>query len=184
MKIRKENAGFIFIIFILLGLLGVSIYLGVSGWYFYSEQNYTTDMQLGQTFQIDVLANKASALSLNLEGSYLPNEQLPQIISVKNIDDEKAVYLRAKIFIEGAESNLLPIMIGESANWNYNETDGYYYYNNVLATQNKCTLCSSVYTPNDVMLQTTKKYIVMFIIETIEDGQNVEGLWDFNPTLN
>ncbi|MBQ8443852.1 MAG: hypothetical protein IJX25_00665, partial [Clostridia bacterium] len=90
MKLNKETAGFVFIIVILVALLGLSIYLGMSGWYFYSEENYTTDLQLGKTVQASIKDNQASALSLNIEGSFLPGEWLPQVVAVKNTNDSGA----------------------------------------------------------------------------------------------
>ena len=153
MKISKENAVWIFIVALLSGLLAVSVYLGMSGWYFKSQQNVATDLQLGTTVQTGIKANEANAISLNLDGSYLPGEQLPQIIAIKNIDDEKDLYIRAKAFIESGANVTSRLSLIQTSNWTYNSADGYFYYNNLLTPQNKVALCSDIISPQNPTLQ-------------------------------
>ena len=111
MKFSKDNFGWIFACAILLILLALSIYLGLSGWYFENDRNFTTDMQLGKTVQIGVEQNSANAVSFNLDGSFLAGERLPQIVSVKNTDDQTDLFLRAKIFIYSGGNKTLPMIM-------------------------------------------------------------------------
>ena len=98
MKLTKSNFGWIFATFGLLILLGVSIYLGISGWYFKNDLSYTTDMEIGKSISVDVKGDQANAISFNIDGSYLNGFELPQIISVKN-SGENEIYLRAKVYV-------------------------------------------------------------------------------------
>lgn len=182
MKINKENVGYIFAIVLLIMALVLLIYLGFSGWYFYGECNYSTDLQLGKTMQVNVKENQANALSLNVEGSYLPGEALPQVVVVKN-SDEKELLVRAKAYISGGNEVSAPIEIVNSQNWTYCE-DGYYYYNSILSSQAKSTLCDFINMPNDLLLQSTKKYIVTVVFEAINCNQDVTSLWGNAAVIN
>jgi len=51
---------FVTVLFALL--LALSIYLGISGWYFKTDISYTTDLQLGKNVQIGVKENQASSV--------------------------------------------------------------------------------------------------------------------------
>ena len=184
MKINKENAGWIFCCALLAGLLILSICLGLSGWYFKTEQSSTNDMQLGKTVQTPIMKNQASAISLNLSGSFLPGEKLPQVISVKNEEQETAVYLRAKAFITSGENVQSRLNLVETASWRYNEDDGYYYCVNLLTPQNKIALCSHIYTDSYLQLMSTKDYIITFVFETLDENEDVFSLWKINPIEN
>ncbi|MBO5394760.1 MAG: hypothetical protein J6A28_02520 [Clostridia bacterium] len=181
MKISKENAVWVFIVALLSGLLALSIYLGMSGWYFKSQQNVATDLIIGKTVQTAIKANEANAISLNLEGAYLPGEKLPQIIAIKNIDDEKNLYIRAKAFIESGDNASSQLSLIQTANWTYNSADGYCYYNDLLTPQNKVALCSDIISPQNPALQTSKKFIITFVFESLDSSQNVEIIWGVNP---
>ena len=98
MKVNKDNFGWIFTSCALAILLGLSIYLGITGWYFKTDKSYTTDLELGKTVQFEVDKNQSNAISFNIDGSYLSGDRLPQIIAVKNASDSN-LFLRAKIFI-------------------------------------------------------------------------------------
>jgi len=180
MKLSKEKAGFLFVISLLAVLLGVSIYLGITGWYFYSEDNYTTDLQLGKTLQTEIKGNQSTAISQNIQGSFLPGDVLPQVIAVKN-EGENSIALRAKVYINSGSNVSLPLNILTSSNWQYNEGDGYYYYNDYLLSQNKATLCTNIVMPGAPILQTTKKYIATFVFEALDEKQNIVNIWEFNP---
>lgn len=180
MKINRENATWVFVVAVLVILLGLSIYLGASGWYFSSETNYTTDFQIGKTVQVAVQENEAEAIALNLEGSFLPEEKLPQIIAVKNGSAEKGVFVRAKAKIEN-EMGENQLWLAQTSNWFYNEEDGYYYYSDLLTSQNKVSLCSYVYTDKSVLFQSSKRYMITIIFETLDENQDVISLWGINP---
>ncbi len=181
MKIKRENFGWLFTVVLLALLLALSIYLGISGWYFKTEVSYTTDLKLGKTLQMGVDKNSANSISFNLEGSFLAGDKLPQIISIKNMDDEKSVYLRAKIFIYSSGNQTLKMDLDETVNWSYNEGDGYYYFNDLLTMQNKVALCSHIMINEATHLQTNTKYIVTVLAEAVEENQDIEALWGNNP---
>lgn len=181
MKFSKENFGWIFISCALAILLGLSIYLGISGWYFRTEKSYTTDLELGKSIQFGVNKNESNAISFSLDGSFLSGERLPQIVSVKNMDETSNVYLRAKIYIYTGDNQTLKMNLVETVNWTYNEKDGYYYFNEVLTPQNKVALCSYVFIDEETQLQTNTKYIVTILAEAIDENQDVERIWNHNP---
>ena len=180
MKINKENATWIFVVAVLVILLGLSIYLGATGWYFSNEANYATDFQIGKTMLATVRENQAEAVALNLEGTFLPEEKLPQIIAVKNGSEGNGIFVRAKAKIEN-EMGENQLWLEQTSNWFYNEEDGYYYFSNILSPQNKISLCSAVSTGKDVSFQSSKRYIITIIFETLDENQNVNALWGINP---
>ena len=183
MKFSKENFGWIFTSFALALLLGLSIYLGISGWYFKTEMSYTTDLELGKTVQFGVKQNESNAISFNLDGSYLAGERLPQLISIKNLDEENNLYLRAKIYICTGDNQTLKMNMVETVNWTYQE-DGYYYFNDLLTPQNKVALCSYVFIDEDTDLLTNKKYIVTVTVESLDESQDIAQIWSYNPIQN
>ena len=181
MKFSKDNFGWIFACAILLILLALSIYLGLSGWYFENDRNFTTDMQLGKTVQIGVEQNSANAVSFNLDGSFLAGERLPQIVSVKNTDDQADLFLRAKIFIYSGGNQTLPMNMAETVNWVYNQNDGYFYFNSTLPPQNTVALCSHVFIDENTTLYTDTKYIVTIVVESLSTTQPIQSIWGTTP---
>ena len=183
MKFSKENFGWIFLSFALLILLAISIYLGVSGWFFKTDVSYTTDLTLGRTVSTNISKNQASTISLTFDGSYLPGERLSQIISVTNIDEESDIYLRAKVYVLSGSGENISMDIVSTANWTYNQSDGYFYYNDLLLLQSKATLCPHVIVPNE-NLQGDHKYILNVVFESLSSEQDVQSLWGINPIEN
>ena len=181
MKIDKSKAGWIFVVTVLSLLLGASLYLGISGWFFRYEASYTTDLELGKTLQLSAEKNSATSASINLDGSYLSGEPLPQIISVKNVEDAVALYLRAKIFIYSDGNQMMKMDMMETSSWIY-EDDGYYYYKGTLASQNKVALCSNIVIPEETNLVSSKKYIVSIVIEALDSNVDVQEIWEYNPS--
>ena len=183
MKLSKENFGWIFTSCALAVLLALSIYLGISGWYFKTEASLTTDIELGKTVQFGVKENESSAISFNLDGSFLSGERLPQLISIKNLEDESSLYLRAKIYIYTGDNQTLKMNLVETVNWTYQD-DGYYYFNDLLTPMNKVALCSYVFIDESTKLQTNTKYIVTISVEALGENQDVTGIWKYNPIQN
>ena len=179
MKLSKENFGWIFITSVLTILLGLSIYLGVSGWYFKTEKSYTTDLEIGKVVQIGVNKNESNAVSFNLDGSFLSGDRLPQYISIKNLDENQNVFLRAKIYIYTGDNQTLKMNMVETVNWTYNYEDDYYYFNDILSPLNKTALCSYIFIDENTQLQT--KYIVTVLIESVGDNQDINKIWGNNP---
>ncbi len=184
MKFSKENFGWIFACGVLAILLALAIYLGFSGWYFENDRNFTTDLQLGKTVQVGVDKNGANAVSFNLDGSFLAGERLPQLVAVKNLDEEEDVALRAKIFIYSGSNQTLAMNMVETLNWQYNENDGYFYFNSLLTPQNKVALCSYIFIDEETTLYTDTKYIVTIVVEALASTQDIENIWGINPFQN
>lgn len=182
MKIDKSNFGWIFACCGLVVLLAISIYLGLSGWYINTDISYTTDLELGKTVQIDIDKNQSNAIALSLDGSFLEGQKLPQIISIKSVQDEKELYLRAKIFVYTSENETKKLEVENTANWLKN--DDYYYLTSLISPNDKVSLCSHLILPEDLNLQTGKKYIVTFIIESLDSDKDIIAFWGTNPIQN
>lgn len=182
MKINKQNAGWVFISCLMLGLLALSIYLGMSGWYFRNEYNSTTSLTLGKTIQLEIGANQSNAISLVLDGAFLPGEELPQIVSIKSLEDEKSLTIRAKAIVDEGAVDSFPLALGQTQNWVYNELDGYYYYNDYLTPQNKIGLCSHVVMPQNQQHASNQSYLITFVVESLDEGQEVENIWGIQQT--
>ena len=179
MKLTKSNFGWIFATFGLAVLLAISIYLGVSGWYFKNDFSYTTDLELGKSVLIEATQNQANAVSFTVDGSYLNGFMLPQIVSIKNVSDQ-GVYLRAKAYVYTSNGQYYDVEIDSTTNWVYTE-DGYYYFNDTVISDEKVTLCKAIMLGDEDEYLTNVKYIVTFVIEALDIEQNVEALWGVNP---
>ncbi len=184
MKLKREYYGWLFVTVLLALLLALSIYLGISGWYFKTDISYTTDLQLGKNVQIGVKENQASSVSMNLDGSYLAGNRLPQLVSIKNLEHENSGFMRAKIFVYTGDNQTLKMDMVETVNWQFDENDGYYYFNDVLTKQNKVALCSHVIIDENASLQTNTKYIVTIVVEALGQDQDVLKIWGKNPIEN
>lgn len=184
MKIDKSNFGWIFTCGLLFVLLIGSLYLGISGWYFKNDNSYTTDLKLGQTIQLDIQNNQANSASLNLDGAYLAEARLPQIISIKNVETDKSLYLRAKVFVYSGDNRNLDVDIVETINWKFNSDDGYYYFDDVLSANNKIALCSHVIIGDNNEMNTNTKYILTVLVEALNDTEDIEQIWGYYPVEN
>ncbi len=99
MKKINSNYGWLFACISLAVLLGISIYLGLSGWYYSTDLSQGNELELGISCDVSLPANSASSCSFAFSGGYLEGEKLPQVINVKNSGQDKKVYLRAKIYV-------------------------------------------------------------------------------------
>ena len=87
---KKSTYPWLFSVIILVVLLLVALYLGYSGYFFsISMMNAPTDIQVGDTVQINLSPNETSVVSFTLDGAYLPGERIPQIIQLKADNLEK-----------------------------------------------------------------------------------------------
>ncbi len=184
MKISKSNFCWKFTCACLVILLALSIYLGISGWYFKNDISYTTDLKLGENVQVGIKKNQANSISMNLDGSFLAGERLPQVVSIKNSETDYDLYVRAKVFIYSGDNILMDMDIVETINWTYSINDGYYYFNELLPANNNVALCSYVIVGEDSILNTKTKYIVTFLIESLDSSEDVEQIWGTNPIQN
>ncbi len=184
MKIDKNNFIWIFSSAILAILLAVSIYLGISGWYFKTDFSYTTDLILGKTISTTIKKNQAQGISFNIDGSYLSGQKLPQIVSIKNEEEIDEIYLRAKVYIYSGDNKTLNVNVEPTVNWNKNEIDGYYYFNNLLPSSEKVTFCSNIVLDENENYKTDTKYIVSIIFESLSKDESPLEFWQFNPINN
>lgn len=180
MKKNEPYYGWLFAVVSLLILLGISIYLGVSGWYFSSNLTQTSDMVLGNTVEMSIKENQSTTCSFTLSGAYLPEEELPQIISVKNSSEKSKVFLRAKIYIFMESSTIAKMSMNTNTNW-YLGDDGYYYYRDELIEQGKASVCSGIVIGQDSMLCGEKSYVVTILVESLDSSLDVETIWGLNP---
>lgn len=186
MKVSKENFGWIFSCVALAVGLIISIILGFTGMYCQNASTFLNDLKLGDNLQLEMRENQANSMSVNIDGSYLPNEKLKQDLFVKNFELEKDIFLRAKVYIFSTESKIINVGIDLAPNWKYNLQDGYYYYNGALAPQNKTILASNIIIDESAQLFSSKKYILTVLAESLSDKNQAENLWkiDFSSFFN
>ena len=179
MKISKQNATWIFVVTILSLLLALSVYLGASGWYFSSQPNYVSDFQVGNNILITALTNQSNAKSLNIEGSFLPGEELPQKVSIKN-SSQQDLFVRVKAKFEN-EQGEFPLKIYATQNWQYSVEDGYYYLNSQLLKDNKVAFCNMISIDENLLLHSSKKYLITFTVESLESTEVAQLIWENFP---
>lgn len=184
MKVNKANFGWIFLCVVLVFGIIISIILGFSG--IKSSSSLIPNLKLGDYLQLDVRGNQANALSVNVEGSYLPGEKLKQDLFVKNLEVDNEVYIRGKIYIFSSENNIVDVGVELSPNWKYNLQDGYYYFNEGLSPQNKITFATNIILDESGRLYSGRKYILTFLVETLDSLQLVNSVWkmDFSTFFN
>ncbi len=180
MKKDKSFYGWLFTCVSLAILLGVSIYLGLSGWYFKSDRSLESDLKLGETVQVDIDKNQSSCVSFTFAGSYLPGEKLSQIIAVKNLNDSQGLYVRAKVNVFSKVSDNHDLSLLETINWTYHE-DGYYYFDSLLSPLSKANLCSDIIIGEDSIFQSSKNYILNVTFEALDETIDVKNLWGYDP---
>lgn len=180
MKKDKAFYGWLFVCVSLAILLGVSIYLGLSGWYFKADHSLESDLVLGETVQVDIDKNQSACVSFTFAGSYIHGEKLSQIVGVKNLNQEFGLYVRAKINVFSKFSDDFSLGLDETINWTYRD-DGYYYFDAILSPESKANLCSSIIIGETSEFDSTKNYILNVTFETLEEGLDVEKIWGVNP---
>ena len=183
MKINKSNFGWFFSCIFLGLLLILSVYLGYSGWYFKTESSLTTDLEIGKVVQIDLNKNSANALSMNLNGGYLEGQRLLQIISVKNISEDD-IFVRAKIFVYTSDNQTKKMDIVTTSNWQYNSDDQYYYFKDLVSSNDKVSLCSALIIPDGSEFVSNKEYIVTVVFEGLDSQKDPVTFWGNNPLQN
>ncbi len=180
MKKNKPMHGWLFAVISLVILLGISVYLGVSGWYFTTDFSQNNDLVLGNNVEIAVKKNESATASFSFSGGIIPGEKLPQIVSIKNMSEEGKTFLRAKIYIFMADSSLATMSLVTSNNWVYNE-DGYYYFTDELISQGKANLASHIVMDENSALCGEKNYIMTILVESVDTTLQVQDIWGINP---
>ncbi len=174
---KKNSVGWMFAVIILSSLLIVSVFLGMSGYFFsISYLNSSSDLVVGENVSIGVRANESSVVSFTLDGGYLPNELIPQVIQINAQDLDKDVRLRVKSKLfgiaEGVDLGFITTGHFEQA------SDGYYYFDDVLKGGNKVTFCTYVVIPSEIDLSSDEKYIFTIVVETLGVDVNYEEIWE------
>lgn len=180
MKKDKYFYSWLFAVIILASLLVLSIYLGISGWYFSNDNTRVTDFQLGSNIEIEANKNSANAVSLNFNGAFIPGEKLNQIVAIKNYEQDYEIYVRGKAYLYTSANEFQPLSLITTQNWVFNENDGYYYFKNTIPAQNKISLCSQIYLDESLILKSTENYIITFLVETLTVDHTIEAFWGYN----
>lgn len=184
MKIDKSNFGWLFACVGLVLLLVLSVFLGKSGFLFKTENAFTTDLVLGQNIECGLNKNQATSVSLNFSGGFLPGERLPQVVAVKNAEDQSLLYLRAKVFVYTSQNQMLEVDVVENSNWVKNE-DGYFYYNDLIKPNEKVNFCSHIIVGGENFQPVSwKKYILSFVFETLDNTLDSQTIWGWQLVQN
>lgn len=174
---KKSNVGWIFAVIVLSILLILSLILGTSGYYYsISYLSSDSDLTVGDSFSIGVNPNQASVASFTFDGSFLPGETIPQVIQInaQDLNSDVRVRVKAKIFgVAGdTEFDFVTSEHFEKAE------DGYYYYDDVLHGGNKITFCTYLVLPKDADFVSKEKYILTFVVETLETKFDDQNIWE------
>lgn len=180
MKIEKKYYSWLFAVIVLSILLAVSVYLGLSGWYFSVQDPKVTDFVLGNNIEIVGHKNSANSVSLNFNGAFISGDKLNQVVAVKNLDQEGNFYLRAKAFVYSSANEFEPISLVTTENWQFNMQDGYYYFKDAVLPQSKISLCTQIYLDEQYSLSSAENYIITFLIETLSVDHTIEAFWGYN----
>ena len=180
MKDFKPYYGWLFAVVTLAILLGISIYLGISGWYFTTEWSRSSDIVLGNNVEMSVKKNQAASCSFSFSGGFLPGEKLAQIVSVKNAGEDGKVLLRAKVYVFMTDSNLADIQFITSEHWVKGD-DGYYYFTDEVLAQSKVNICSHVVISENSTLASEKSYIMTVLVEALDSSLDSKSVWGVNP---
>ena len=183
MKKTDKQFGWLFAVITLSCLLALSIYLGVSGWYFSSGFSQEGDIILGNSVDLSIGKNSATSTSFSFSGGYLEGEKLPQIINIKNAEDDGQLYLRAKVYVFMSDNAIANMSLVTNENWAYNPEDGYYYYNDKLIAQGKIGLATHVVIGEGSSLSGDKKYIMTVLVESLDAQKDIADYWGYSQIV-
>ncbi len=173
-KIKKQQFLFIFSICGLIILLGISIFLGVSGWYYTLEKKQDFEIANGETMLVEVNKNQSNTLSFLLNGSLLQGQNISQKVNVLN-SGEEGVYLRVKAYTHTMKGDF-KCGISALSLWNEN-ADGYYYFQEALNPNARAGVCDAIKLNEEIYLNSQKKYILTLMFETIGESVDVDAFW-------
>ena len=143
----KKDVAWLFSVIILAVALVISIVLGVLG-YLSSLTFMSTksDLIVGDTISVSVAPNQASVASLTFDGSFLPNENVPQTIQINATDLNADVRVRVKAKLFGVDNDTFFDFI--TTEHFEKADDGYYYFDDILHGGNKITFCNYIAAKN------------------------------------
>lgn len=175
-NMKKSSIPWLFAVIFLTILLFVSVYLGVTGFYF--SANYlssNTDLTIGDTVSIVAKTNQSTPFSMTFDGSFLTGEALRQVIQINSENTSDDVYLRVKATVFGGE---------EEKNLEFVTTDhfemkedGYYYYDEALNAGNKITFCNYIVIPASSKFVSKEKYVLTLTVETLSTSVDASTIW-------
>lgn len=172
---KKNVVPWIFAVIVLTGLLILSVILGMSGYYFSISYMYSnSDLVVGNNLSIGVEPNQSNVASFTFDGAYFPNEKVPQVVQINasDLNTDVAVRVKARVFGESDAD------IGFVTTEHFEEAeDGYFYYDGVLKGGNKITFCTYVVMPSSLNFVKNEKYILTFVVETLDSNLEVDSIW-------
>ena len=173
---KKANVAWGFAVGILSILLILSIILGFNGYFFsVNYLNSKADITVGDSFSISVNPNQANLVSFIIDGGYLPNEVIPQTIYINAEELNKDCKIRVKSKVFGA-SNVEEIDFITTQHFE-KESDGYYYFDDVLKGGNKITFATYIVIPPKIDLKSEDKYILSIFVEALDADLESEIIW-------
>ncbi len=175
-KLKKSTYGFIFAIVALIIALAVSLYLGLTGWFYSNTSSLQSDMQLGSNVDLSLKGTETQSVSFTLNGSYLPGQELKQYINLTN-EFESPIYVRAKALIFSYDLNDPKVELGVNDLWT--ESGDYYYFTEALESQNKISVASYVKLLNDEFYDSHKSYVLTIIVEGLDASLDRQQIWGF-----
>ena len=178
--LTKKDGWFIFAIVILSALLLVSGYL------LYTNAIYKTRIEsIGQItigtpvkIQIDGVGSFSQAVSFY--GASLPDMPVEQQGFLSVQDNVMDLVLRAKVFIhETDESPAEEMFATFTTDFVKNETDGFYYYKNVLKSNVVLKFMQEIRLPDAQMdLISTQLYDFIITLETLPANSDYLSIWN------
>ncbi len=172
---KKSSIAWLFVVIGLVVLLAISVYLGLSGYYFSTAFLHSkTDFVVGENVVINVLPNQASVVSFTFDGGFLPEEKLPQVVQIRAQELDAEVYVRVKALVfgeDGVEFDFVTTPHFEKAE------AGYYYFDETLKGGNKITFCNYLKFPKNSKMAGDEKYVLSVVVETLEKEFDVEKIW-------
>lgn len=175
-KLKKSTYGFIFAIAVLVIALGVTLYLGLSGWFYSNTTSLVSDMQLGSTVNLSLTGNETEAVSFTLSGAYLPGHELKQFVNVTN-ESDRPLHLRAKAFIFSYSLGDCKVELGVSEHWT--ENGEYYYFDEPLESQNKISVASFVKLLGEEFYDSQKSYVLTIVVEGLDAELDRAQIWGY-----
>lgn len=172
---QKKDIAWLFAVIILSVALVVCVVLGVTG--YFSALTFLhskSDLVIGETISIGIEPNQASVASFTFDGSFLPNENLPQTVQINALDLNTDVRVRVKAKIFGQEEEQTFDFI--TTDHFEKAEDGYYYFDDILHGGNKITFCNYIVTPKEATFYSGEKYVLTIIVETLESKYD-ENIW-------
>ena len=175
-KLKKSTYGFIFAIVVLVIALAVSLYLGLSGWFYSNTSKMSSDMQLGTTANLTLNGNESQVVSFTISGAYLPGHDLKQYINVTN-ESNKPLFVRAKATIFCYDAGECKVELGISEHWT--ENGDYYYFDEAVPVSNKISVASYVKLMDDQYFDSQKNYVLTVVVEGLDAELDRTQIWGF-----